>query len=210
MSVAKGTEVEIAESKWELKKKLDQKGPRPYWQQHHVPVAEVQEERFVFVCQKRSHLVLTRETIIKIRKLYVRDAFAFVQCLIKEKPTQTNKADYVVSLTKDNLSRTPTPGHEARTDVFERVKNLADEDFESKESKALQDLTRNGCKYTPELIATKKDIGENRAIWYILMQKVPGQPLGPGPGQDVKQALFWRMDNKKREDVRAAFKRAWK
>jgi hypothetical protein len=78
---------------------------------------------------------------------------------------------------------------------------------------ALQRLTEKDCKSTPTLLGHKKDKQQENGlvpggyILYLLMTRMPGILLG---GNDIHNPIFWKLPGTTRNDIREAFKVAYK
>lgn len=75
---------------------------------------------------------------------------------------------------------------------------------------ALDGLAKSRCKSTPHLIDQNESGGKDWHIWFILMTKCSGKPLGAGKGVEAKVDPFWdKTTREERDKIREAFKEAY-
>jgi hypothetical protein len=97
----------------------------------------------------------------------------------------------------------------------ERATQASDVLIESSQSEyeALQHLTERRCQSTPALLGHKMDKQQENGlvpggyILYLLMTRMPGIPLGTNV---VFDSLFWKLPDTTRDNIREAFKVAYR
>jgi hypothetical protein len=110
------------------------------------------------------------------------------------------------------LNRVPTRG-QASSAGFKTLEKFID-NWVSKERGNLQHFADKQCEAAPRLMATAKPAVGDERVWFTLMTKCPGRPLGLRENRydpaRFKLDSFWDTSLKERDEIREAFKKAYK